>query len=302
MIRGIRFVAPEGGETARLDRILRSRFPGIPARAVRHAIEAGQVRVNGVRARKGGEPVRGGDRIDVETLSEAGDWLPAAGGVPGAEILFDDGVVAVLDKPPGVHTEPQRPGEKGTLAGHLFREHPGVAAVAAVPGLTFVSRLDFETSGAILAGLTPKGFRSLVASREAGRIRKVYLCVVEGILSRPIVVRRRIRPEGGTKVRVAARETDPDPDRWTRVTPVRSSGGRTLVRARIVRGRRHQIRAHLATAGHPIVGDRLYGERLRETPPGGRLMLHAEEVVFPHPETGREVRVVSAAPAAFGAI
>ncbi|MBK5095793.1 MAG: hypothetical protein JJE32_08960 [Deltaproteobacteria bacterium] len=97
-------------------------------------------------------------------------------------------------------------------------------------------------------------------------------------------------------------DRDPDPSRWTTVTPVRREGSVTLLRAEISRGKRHQIRAHLAAAGFPVVGDRRY----QAVPPEGagrtRLMLHSAEVTFLHPKSIERMTVVSPLPEEFGLI
>jgi len=284
-------VSPEEAG-ARLDRFLRDRFPLVSSRSVRFAVEAGSVRVGGAVARKGCV-LREGEIVSVAALAENQDWLPAPSDLPGASVAYEDPHVTVLCKPHDVHTEPQRPLEAGTLAGYLRSLHPRAAEIAPVPGLTLLTRLDFSTSGAVPAALTEEAWGSLRHEREMGRIVKRYLCLVEGDVPGPITIDDAIDSSGGGTVRVRAGSTDPDPRRWTRVEPVGIRGeARTLVRATISRGKRHQIRAHLAAAGHPIVGDRRYSAVPPEGPGKTRLMLHAEEVAFRHPATGEPLRVV----------
>ncbi|HEX9204520.1 MAG TPA: RluA family pseudouridine synthase [Candidatus Deferrimicrobiaceae bacterium] len=282
----------------RLDRFLRDRFPGVPARSVRFALDAGAVRVDGAISPKG-RVLRGGETVSVAALAEKQDWLPVPGGLPGAGIAYEDGQVIVLCKPHDAHTEPQRPNEAQTLAGHLLQLHPAVADISPVPGLTLLTRLDYATSGAVPAALTEESFRFLRHEREMGKIRKTYLCLVEGEIRSPSTIAYVIDAEGGETVRVRTERVDPDPRRWTVLEPVRSAGGRTLARATIARGKRHQIRAHLAAAGHPIVGDRKYSAVPPDGPGKGRLMLHAEEVEFRHPATGEPVTVRCPAPPEF---
>ncbi len=283
----------------RLDRFLRGRFPGVPSRSVRFAVEAGEVRVGGVAFPKG-RILAEGEVVSVAALAENADWLPVPSDLPGASVVFEDASVAVLCKPHDVHTEPQRPLEEGTLAGFLRKLHPEVAVFAPVPGLTLLTRLDFSTSGAVPAALTSKAFVFLRHEREMGRIVKRYLCLVEGEIGEAFPIGLRIDAGGGETVRVRAGSEDPDPRRWTHVEPVGSpGGGRTLVRATISRGKRHQIRAHLAATGHPIVGDRRYGAVPPEGPGKTRLMLHAEEVTFRHPGTGEMSTVTCPAGAGF---
>ena len=130
----------------RLDRFLRDRFPGIPSRSVRFAIEGGAVRIGGAASPKG-RILRGGEVVTVASLAEGSDWLPVPFELPGASVAYEDSHVAVLCKPHNAHTEPQRPLEAGTLAGHLRKLHPEVAEIAPAPGLTLLTRLDFATSG-----------------------------------------------------------------------------------------------------------------------------------------------------------
>ena len=281
-----------GESGVRLDRFLRDRFPGVPSRSVRFAIEGGAVRVGGAVSPKG-RILREGEIVTVASLAEGKDWLPVPSDLPGASVVYEDSHVAVLCKPYDVHTEPQRPLEEGTLAGYLRKRHPEVAEISPAPGLTLLTRLDFATSGAVPAALTAQSWTFLRHEREMGAIGKRYLCLVEGDVPEPIPIHYAIDSGGGGSVRVRKDSADPDPCRWTWIEPVGSAGaGRTLVRAMISRGKRHQIRAHLAAAGHPIVGDRRYAAVPPEGPGKARLMLHAEEVTFRHPVTGEPLRVV----------
>ena len=299
MLENLSFrVRTEEGDS-RLDRFLKSRLRGIPARSVRFAIEAGAVRVNG-KARKKGEFLSSGEEVTVRRIAEAEDWKPEAADLPGASVLYREGGAAVLDKPQGVHTEPQKPRERGTLAGYLLRQFPQVADLSPLPGLTLLTRLDYATSGAVPAALSREAFDFLSREREKGEIRKMYLCLVSGLLEEPMTLSFRIDVEGGgSTVRVRTDVREEDPRRWTVVTPLRRGSAVTLVRAEISRGKRHQIRAHLAAAGFPVVGDRRYSA----VPPAGagkeRLMLHAAEVRFLHPERRTETTVSSPVPPDF---
>ncbi len=300
MLRDQVFEVLPGESGKRMDRLLRDRFPGVPSRSVRFALEAGAVRVNGRIAPKG-RSVREGETVRVAEIAEERDWLPVPSDPPGVAIAYEDACVAVLCKPPDVHTEPHRPNEAGTLAGYLRKRYPGVVEIAGVPGLTLLTRLDYATSGAVPAALTARAYAFLVREREHGNLVKRYLCLVHGEVRGPMPIEYAIDAEGGETVRVRRERKDPDPHRWTRIEPVRIFGGDTLVRATISRGKRHQIRAHLAAVGHPIVGDRRYAAVPPEGPGKTRLMLHAEEVAFRHPDTGDTIRVTCDAPPEFSA-
>ena len=298
MLERVAFVVEEREKGVRLNRFLRARMPHLPAKSVRFAIGAGDVTVNGQPGAKG-RFLQEGDRVSIRKIAEGTDWLPEKGDPPGASVLYEDGVVAILNKPPDVHTEPHRPREAGTLAGFLLARFPFVSEISSAPGLTLLTRLDYSTSGAVPAALTGEALSFLSREREQGRIRKVYFCVVTGRMREKRVLSGRIESEGGETVRVRVDRADPDPGRWTTITPVLEGERCTLVRAEIVRGKRHQIRAHLAAAGFPVVGDRRYSAVPDEGPGKGRLLLHAGEVEFVHPETGERVRVVSPLPGEF---
>lgn len=298
MLERIHMIVEEREGGSRLDRFLRRRFPGLPAKSIRFAIEAGEVLVNGAVGVKG-DSLSTGEQVSVQRIAEERDWLPEPGELPGASVLYEDDSVAVLEKPPDAHTEPQKPKERKTLAGFLLHRFPFVEQVSGGPGLTLLTRLDYATSGAVPAALSHQSFAFLTREREQGRIRKVYACIVAGRMRETMVLAGRIESGGGSRVKVHAGSREPDPLRWTTVTPVREGEHATLVQAAICRGKRHQIRAHLAAAGFPILGDRRYSA----VPPCGpgreRLMLHASEVEFPHPRTGEPVRVVSPLPGEF---
>lgn len=301
MREGIILTVEESESGIRLDRFLRERLPGLPSRSVRFAIEAGEVRVGGEKGQKG-RILTAGEEIVVRRIAEGADWMPEPGDLPGGSVLFADDVVAVLDKPPDVHTEAHRPGERGTLAGYLRYRFPSVEQISSMPGLTLLTRLDYATSGAVPAALTPEALDFFSREREKGEIRKTYYCLVSGRIDEERTLSFRIDAEGGETVRVRTEVRDPDPRRWTTVTPVRREGSFTLLRAEISRGKRHQIRAHLAAAGFPVVGDRRYGA----VPPEGagrtRLLLHAADVTFLHPKRGERMTVVSPLPEEFGLI
>jgi len=297
MMHGLRLRVDPSRDGVRLDRFLRLALPALPGRSVAFAIASGDVSVGGGRAAKG-RVVRRGEEVLIRRIPEEADWLPRAADIPGASVLYEDASVTVLEKPAGAHTEPHRPGEAGTLAGYLLYRHPGVAGFSRAPGLSLLARLDFAVSGAVPAALSAEALDFLVRERQEGRIRKVYACLVTGHVAEETTVSFVLDTRGGEKVRVRTDRREPDPLYWTVVSPVRSAGSLTLVRAAIAKGKRHQVRAHLAAAGFPIVGDRRYAAS-SEGSGGGRLMLHAAEVSFLHPERRERITVVSPLPEGF---
>ncbi len=299
MLRDLRFRVDAEGAGRRLDRFLRARLPDLPAKSIRFALEAGLACVASERAKKG-RILRDGEEVAVRWIAESADWRPLPGDLRGASVLYADEAVAVLDKPPDVHTDPQRPFEEATLAGYLLWRFPRVASFAGEPGSTLLTRLDYAVSGAVPAALTPEAFAFLSREREQGRIRKTYICLVRGRLEAALSLSYFLETKGGERVRARIDREEEDPRYWTSVSPIKAAGENTLVRAVISKGKRHQIRAHLAAAGYPIVGDRRYSAVPAEGPGRDRLMLHAAEVRFAHPSGEGDLQVRSPIPGVFG--
>ena len=301
MLEALTFKVAPGMEGLRLDGFLRRMLPELPSKSVRFAVEGGEVYVGREKGAKG-RILRKGEEVAVRRIAEAADWLPVPGDLPGAGLLYADADVAVLSKPANVHTVPQRPLEEGTLAGYLRLRYPETESISKDPGLTLLTRLDYATSGAVPAAITGDAYAFLAREREKGRIVKTYVCLVSGSMEREMSLSFHLDQSGGEKVRVRTDRNEPDPLYWTDVRPIRAEGAYTLVRAVISKGKRHQIRAHLAAAGFPIVGDRRYGTVPAEGPGKDRLMLHAAEVRFSHPSSGEAVSVSAPLPGEFGII
>lgn len=290
----------------RLDRFLVDVTPGLSRARARTILEAGQVRVDGHRVRKG-EPLVEGNVVEVTGDLPPQDFPPVATPDVTLVIRYQDADVVVAEKPAGMPTHPLRPDEAGTLANALighFPEMSGVGFHQREPGL--LHRLDTDTSGLLLAARNQEAFEELRAATAGEKLEKRYLALVEGRLAGegtielPLVPHRKDpkRVEAVTEhVRLrAAVKPHPATTRWRVASEV---GEYTLLEVSLTRAFRHQVRAHLAAIGHPLVGDVLYrGPALPFDISQGlaRHCLHASEIHFPHPRTGVMTRVVSALP------
>lgn len=260
--------------------------------------EAEQVRLNHRKAKKGATVVAG-DRVEVELPDE-----PAGpGAVPDATlpltVLHEDELLVFVDKPAGVPTQPLQPNETGTVANALVARYPEMAAVGDDPreaGLCH--RLDVETSGVLLAARTRAAWEAMrTAFGEDRAVEKRYLALVtgpladEGTIEVPLAhAGDHVRPGLDAEGRPAVTEFS-----------VRARHGEyALVDVKLVTGVLHQVRAHLAAVGAPIVGDTTYGGRAE---PGlGRFFLHAASLGVRHPKTGDFLRVESPLPEALGRV
>ncbi|MGE4552181.1 MAG: pseudouridine synthase family protein [Desulfovibrionaceae bacterium] len=258
---------------ARLDAALAALCPGLGLRGRRRLIESGRVLVDGRPARPGLR-VRAGQELALrpepmpDSVSEsAPEFGPDSVPIPGLRVVCEvDGLAAVY-KPAGLHSAALAGGGGASAEAGLAALFPGRS-----PRL--LNRLDRDTSGLLLAALTPDAAARWRAAEDAGAVEKTYLAVAAGDVSGPLALNRRLDTADRKRTRVLA-EADPDPLRRTLVRPlVRSlthppEAGVTVLEVVIFKGARHQIRAQLAAAGHPLLGDALYGG-----PPAPRLFLH----------------------------
>ncbi len=281
----------------RLDIFLSRAVEGLSRRAAAALIEQGAVTVDERPAVKSEQVVEGG-RIAVFKPLPKAIWEPLPDTSIMLSVLYQDDDVVLVDKPSGISSVPLAPDEKGTLAGAVVAIFPECAAVGRRVGDGgLLQRLDKETSGAVMAARSQEVHDRLTEAQTRGEIEKRYLALVKGTPPPRMRIDTPLGPYGekGKKMR-------PDPKGQKAETEVRvvsKHGDYTLVEATIRHGVRHQIRAHLAQAGHPIAGDPLYGET--EGPPGlDRLFLHAHEVSFRRPVTGDLITVRSELPEALG--
>ena len=287
---------------ARLDQYLVAREKELSRARLQQLIEQGHVTVDGRAAPKSGVRLKAGQVIALEVPApEPVALVPQA---MGLRVLFEDASLVVIDKPAGIAVHPGAGVRSATLVHGLLHQIEGLAGIGGELRPGIVHRLDKDTSGCLVVAKSEMALRGLQAAFKARTVEKVYLALVHGVPpetgtfdtfhGRHPTDRKRFSTklaEGRraiTKWRVLARSGDE--------VAKRSGGARvSLLSIELMTGRTHQIRAHFADAGFPLVADSLYGATRREArlPEGspiklaaaalGRQWLHAKTLAFEHP-------------------
>jgi len=287
----------------RLDRALAEVFPDFSRARLQQWLKQGRITVDG-RTPPGKTRIAGGERVALDVAAEPAAETFAAEDLPLEVVHADEGLI-VIDKPAGLVVHPAAGNWSGTLLNALLHHFPELAGV---PRAGIVHRLDKDTTGLLVVARNLTAHQRLVADLQARRVHREYLALVQGELvaggtidapiGRHPVDRKRMAVVRGGKPAVThyrVRERLP---------------GHTLLAVRLETGRTHQIRVHLAHRRHPIVGDPVYGGRLR-LPPGAseaarralagfsRQALHACRLALRHPLSGEEMAWTSPLPADF---
>jgi 23S rRNA pseudouridine1911/1915/1917 synthase len=286
----------------RLDRVLLRHLvhlPGITRNRLQRLIDAGAVLVNGRPASRAAARVAAGDEIAVDLPDRGPRSRPRAEAIALDVIHEDDGLL-VVNKPPGQVSHPALRHASGTLLNALLAH----AAGRWTPSL--VSRLDKDTSGAVLVAKSPGMHARLQQLNGANAIEKDYLAIVAGRPPARGIIDLALDRDPWDRRRVTVRDRGGMPS-VTRFTRVASAGVGTdrhvsLLRCRLITGRTHQIRVHLAARGWPVVGDRTYGPRPGAADRSGglprmdRQALHAWRLSFTHPVTQERIAALAEIP------
>jgi 23S rRNA pseudouridine1911/1915/1917 synthase len=265
-------------------------------------IDAGDVLINGAVPSRAAWRVQAGDELQVRIAELPRRTRPQAQAI-ALDVLYEDDDLLAVNKPPGLVVHPSYRNTSGTLMNGLLERARSWPA-GSTPAL--LSRLDKMTSGIVVVTKRGDIYAALQRAMAARRIDKDYLAIVRGKPSPPrgtIDLALDRDPWDRRRITVTDRGGQPSVTRYERVA---TTGGFSLVRCRLITGRTHQIRVHLAAKGWPIVGDATYatlrfgGVRERTLPPSGpafgRQALHSWRIAFRQPRTGRELVIEAPLP------
>ena len=291
------FDAFEGGGE-RLDRFLAARLPGVSRSRIQHWIALGAVRCD-ERALQAKTKLSGRERIHVHPLPREADQAFEPDPVP-LEVVHEDPWILVIDKPAGLVVHPAAGNWRGTLLNGLLHRDP---ACASLPRAGIVHRLDKDTSGLMVVGRSEAACMALVSQLADRSMSRRYLAVVAGVPAQAGRIDRPIGRDPRLRTRMAVVEGPggkPAVTHWRRLASGRlGSLPVSLVECRLETGRTHQIRVHLASLGHPLQGDTLYGGRGEGI---GRQALHAWSLGLNHPSDGLARRWMRSPPDDFRAL
>lgn len=286
--------APAAGR--RLDVFVAERLPGVSRARLQGLIAAGHVSVEpagkGPRIRPSYR-VRTGERIMVEIPpAEPTPLRPEA--IP-LDLVYEDGELLVVNKPPGLTVHPGAGRSSGTLVHAVLAHCPDLPGIGGALRPGIVHRLDKDTSGLIVVAKTEAALRALQTQIQSRRARRDYLALVHGAVTQregtvDAPVGRDPRHRTRMAVTVSGRRA---------VTHYRAAerfSDATLLEVRLETGRTHQIRVHCASIGHAVVGDRVYGRRTNRWGLD-RQALHAYRLSFAHPSSGADLRFTAPLPA-----
>jgi 23S rRNA pseudouridine1911/1915/1917 synthase len=295
-----RLSVPPEAAGERLDRFLAQRLE-LPRNQLQRWIDEGRVRVGGGAA-KAASRLAAGDELEWEPPPPSGDdrLTPEEGELV---VLYEDESLLAIDKPAGLTVHPGAGRTTGTLVHRLLARYPEIAGVGGPGRPGIVHRLDRGTSGVMVVARTAAAYQRLARAFAAREVDKRYLAVCHGALrtARQVdapIGRHPTRRQEMT-IRAGGR-----PAR-SRLKPIATTALASLLEVELLTGRTHQVRVHLKSLGHPLVGDPTYGEARWKAATGearaalrdfARPALHAWRLGFAHPLEERRVELVAPPP------
>jgi len=285
--RKYQFVVDDDG--IRIDAFLPLKLSNMSRVAAQRLIKTGNVLKNGVVVKASNRLVQG-DRITVdipapEPLDLQPDWLDL-------EFLYEDSDIVAVNKPAGISVHPSGGNRRGTLVNGLIAQISDLSEIGGVERPGIVHRLDKDTSGIILVAKNDYAHHHLGEQFKERKLEKKYLALVFG---QPKSTNGVIEGPIGRDPRNRKRMAIIADGKYARTSYkiLQQTSKQSLLEVHLDTGRTHQIRVHMASIGHPIIGDRTYGGK---SPMINRQFLHAHKISFVHPRTNKTVSLAAGIP------
>jgi len=287
--RQLAAIVPLEAAGRRLDQVLAALFPDFSRTRLQQWVRAGQVTVNG-RSLRARDKVWGGERVAVTAVVE--EETPWRGEAISLDIVYEDDSLIVLNKPPGLVVHPGAGNRDGTLVNALLHYAPELSNV---PRGGLVHRLDKDTSGLLAVARTLSAHKRLVEQLQARAVRREYSAIVVGVMTAGGSIDAPIGRHPVERTRMAV--VSGGREAISRYRVLERFRHHSYIKVNLETGRTHQIRVHMAHLHHPLVGDAVYGGRLRLPAACGtalqetlrrfkRQALHAGGLGLVHPVSG----------------
>ncbi len=291
-VAGVTRRVPETLAGLRLDKALARMFPEHSRSRLQKWLRDGRVRLDS-HAAGPKQKIWGGERIELHPQADPTETAFRAEPI-ALEIVYEDDELLVINKPAGLVVHPGTGNWQGTLLNALLHHSPQLAAI---PRAGIVHRLDKDTSGLLVVAKTSRAHTELVRQLQARTVKRDYLAVVHGVVRLDGEIAAPVGRDPRSRTRMAVVGTGRPA--LTRYKVARRFADTTLLECSLATGRTHQIRVHMQSLGHPLVGDPVYGGKRRgESKAGGlrRQALHAARLEFSHPTSGVRRRFTAPPP------
>jgi 23S rRNA pseudouridine1911/1915/1917 synthase len=287
---------PENVAGQRLDQALARLLAHHSRSRLQGWVKEGRLRIDGEVVRDPGKKLKGGENLVLlplpgpELVAQRPEAIPLT-------IVFEDAALLVIDKPAGLVAHPGNGNWSGTLLNALLHHDPRLRKV---PRAGIVHRLDKGTSGLLVIARTLTAQTDLVHQLGARSVRREYLAVVTGEITRDGTIDAPVGRHPTQRIKMAI--TPRGKPAITHYRILERYRGATLIACRLETGRTHQIRVHMASLGHPLLGDPVYGRPATTLPAFPRQALHATRLGLAHPECGTPMSWESPLPADMAAL